>query len=130
MADQFRAEHERRAFARLTMQVPVELHQGGAVWELELIDISLTGLAVTEPDDWDADYSHPFNFIIKLPQGEPLEFYAHLIHINPGHMGFEMEHLEEDQLQRLAELMRAGLGEELVREQLEALEETRREQGF
>ena len=29
MADQFRAEHERRAFARLTMQVPVELHQGG-----------------------------------------------------------------------------------------------------
>ena len=125
MSDRFRAENERRAFTRLALQVPVELHQGGAIWELELIDISLTGVAVTEPDDWDADYSHPFNFIVKLPDDDPLEFYAHLIHINPGHMGFEMEHLEEDQLEPLTRLLVAGLGEEVIREELDALADLR-----
>ena len=57
----------------------------------------------------------------------PLEVYAHLIHIIPGHMGFEMEHLDEDQLRPLTELLSAGLGEDLIREELQALEETRRE---
>ena len=125
MSDEFRAANERRAFVRLPLKVPVELHQGGSVWELELIDISLTGLAVSEPDDWDADYSHPFNFIIRLPDSSTLEVYAHLVHLDPGHMGFEMEHLDDEQLAPLAKLLAAELGEDQIGEELAILEASR-----
>jgi hypothetical protein len=117
MSEEFRNAQERRAFTRLPLTTSVEIHQGGAMWELQLHDISLTGLAVSEPDDWDADYSHPFNFKLDLASGKSLEFYAHLVHIDPGRMGFEMEHLEGEVLETLCELMTAELGPELVNEE-------------
>ena len=104
MSQEFISAQERRAFSRLKMQVPVELHQGGSMWELELLDISLTGLAVSEPDDWDADYSHPFNFVIHLEDGNTLPFIARYRKEATGGLDETALRLIEDALAKTHEL--------------------------
>ena len=83
MGEKFITAQERRAFTRLTINAPVEVRQGESIWNLELIDLSLTGLAVTEPDELDADYSNPFFFNLVLEPNSSLEFHARIVHKLP-----------------------------------------------
>ena len=55
---------ELRQFTRVALDLPVDVHQGGSMWPQELIDISLSGVATTQPDLWDAQYNEPFTLII------------------------------------------------------------------
>ena len=121
MAENFAATQERRAFTRLALNRPIEIRQGSKLWQLQLLDISLTGLGVVGPDDWDADYSHPFNFLLKLDDGQELEFFAHVVHIDPGHIGFEMGHLEAEPLNALAAMLALELGDEIIESELALL---------
>ena len=121
MGEEFITAHERRAFTRLAINAPVEVRQGDSVWKLELIDLSLTGLAVTEPEELDADYSHPFYFNLALEQDTSLEFHAKLIHMDPGCIGFDMGHLDEEQLTPLAQLLSARLDAAVIKEELALL---------
>ena len=121
MGEDFIGAHERRAFTRLAITAPVEVRQGDSVWKLQLIDLSLTGLAVTEPDEMDADYSHPFYFNLTLEPDNTLQFHANLVHMDPGCIGFDMGHLEEEQLVPLAKLLSARLDEATIKEELALL---------
>ncbi len=117
-------DHDRRRFTRVTLDIPTEVHQGGSVWQVELIHISLNGIAVTQPEDWDADYSHPFNFILQLDDGGTFEVFAHLIHIEAGTLGFQLEHLGVEQIAPLAKLLARTLNDdELVEAELRRLDE-------
>ena len=77
------------------MNAPVEVRQGETVWNLRLIDLSLTGLAVTEPDDLDADYSDRFHFNLPLEAEPALEFDGHLINMDPGRIGFDIDEMSD-----------------------------------
>jgi hypothetical protein len=96
---------EQRRFTRVQLEAPIELHQGTASWQVQLVNISLNGIAVSQPDPWDGDYSHPFSFKIELPQGGELEVFGHLIHVAAGTLGFQLEHLEPEQMAPLAQLL-------------------------
>ncbi len=128
MKDTFRREQERRAFTRVKIRAPVEVRQGENCWQLELLNLSLTGLAVTEPEDWDPDYQQPFDFLIYLNREEPLAVRARIIYINPGYMGFEMEPLSEAQRTTLGEVLATYLGQDRIREELDFLAELEREE--
>tara|TARA_R110002072_G_scaffold78542_1_gene182043 strand:+ start:1050 stop:1430 length:381 start_codon:yes stop_codon:yes gene_type:complete len=121
MAENFAATQERRAFTRLTLDSLIEVRQGSKMWALQLLDISLTGLGVSEPEDWDADYSHPFSFMLRLAEGRELEFHAHLVHMDPGHIGFEFAHLDPEPLNELAATLAGGLGRDVVDRELAVL---------
>ena len=116
-------QNDRRRFTRISRKLRTELHQGGVMWEVELIDISLNGLAVSRPDDWDADYSHPFQFILHLKDGSTFEVYAHLIHIEPDGLGFQMEHLGEEQIAPLARLLAQTLTDDVIETELQRLDD-------
>ncbi len=113
----------RRRFTRVSSDVPTELLQGGSRWTVNLIDISLNGLAVTQPDDWDADYSHPFNFVLHLRDGSTFEAHAHLVHIESGTLGFQMEHLGPEQVGPLAQLLAEKIGSDIIEDELRTLED-------
>ncbi len=121
MGEEFVTAHERRAFTRLTMNAPVEVRQGESVWNLELIDLSLTGLAVTEPDNLEADYSNPFFFNLTLGHDSSLKFHANIVHMDPGHIGFDMGRLDEEQLRPLARLLSSRLDAAVIEEELALL---------
>ena len=116
-------DFERRRFSRASLDVHTQVHQGGVVWEAELLDVSLNGIAVTQPDDWDADYSHPFNFILRLADGSNFEVYAHLIHIEAGTLGFQLEHLGDDQLAQLTKLLAQKQEQQTLEAELKRFDE-------
>jgi hypothetical protein len=119
--------NDRRQFTRIRRQLRTELHQGGSAWEVVLVDISLNGLTVTHPGEWDADYSHPFQVILRLTDGTTFEAYAHLIHIEPDTLGFQMEHLGEEQIAPLAKLLSQAVDDEVVERELQLLDEINRQ---
>ena len=114
-------EQERRRFTRVALRVPTILHQGGVSWDVELLNISLNGFAVSQPENWDADYSHPFNIDLQL-DGGGLELFAYLIHVEQNTLEFQMEHLDADQVALLAKLLGQKLDDAVLSEELALLE--------
>jgi hypothetical protein len=124
--DNHKPASNRRQFTRIPRQLRTELHQGGSAWEVALVDISLNGLTVTHPGEWDADYSHPFQVILRLTDGTSFEVYAHLIHIEPDTLGLQMEHLSEEQIAPLARLLSQTVDDEVLEQELRQLDEINR----
>ena len=123
MGEDFITANERRAFTRLAISAPVNVTQGDSVWNLELIDLSLTGLAVTEPDDFGADYGHPFSFNLTLAPNEKLQLQGHLVHMEPGCIGFDIGQLDKAQLTPLSQLLSERIGADLIEAELNLLKD-------
>ena len=121
MADEFIAAHERRAFTRRAINAPVQVRQGNSIWQLELIDLSLTGLAVTQPEDLDADYSDPFYFNLSLEPDQAVEFQGRVVHMDPGSIGFDIGYLNEEQLTPLVDLLLDRIDATVLKEELALL---------
>jgi hypothetical protein len=105
------SEHrpERRRFTRVALDLPVEVHQGGSVWQQRLIDLSLAGAATDQPDVWDAQYNEPFSLIIHIDETNRLELYAYLQHVEAQRLGFSVQHVDRENIEPLRELLAAHI---------------------
>ena len=112
---------ERRRFTRVELALPVEVHQGGSMWQQCLIDISLTGVATDQPEQWDAQYNEPFTLIIKLEEDSTLELHAYLQHVEAGRLGFSVQHVDRENMQPLLEVLQAHMDIATLEEELAQL---------
>ena len=96
---------EQRRFTRVSLDLPVEVHQGGDVWNQRLIDISLSGIATDQPDVWDAQYNEPFTLMIQIGEGNVLELHAYLQHVEAGRLGFAVQHVDRENIEPLRALL-------------------------
>ena len=114
---------EHRGFTRATIDLPVEVHQGGSVWEQRLIDISLAGVSTDQPDLWDAQYNEPFTLIIQTADGA-LELHAYLQHVEAGRLGFAVQHVDRENIEPLRELLATHIADpSVLEEEIRALEQ-------
>ena len=60
-------------------------------------------------------------FNLVLEPNSTLEFHARIVHMDPGHIGFDMGHLEQEQLTPLVKLLAAGLDASVIKEELALL---------
>lgn len=97
--------NEQRHFTRVKLNLPVEVHQGGAMWPQRLIDISLSGVSTDQPDVWDAQYNEPFTLLIKLEDGTEIELYAYLQHVESERLGFTVQHVDRENIEPLMALL-------------------------
>ena len=102
---------EQRRFTRINVDLPVEVHQGGSVWNQRLIDLSLAGVATDQPDLWDAQYNEPFTLIILPENGDKIELHAYLQHVENGRLGFSVQHVDRENIEPLLALMQAHLAD-------------------
>jgi PilZ domain-containing protein len=100
---------EKRSFSRVTLDLPVDVKQGGSVWQQRLLDISLTGAATDQPDDWDAQYNEPFTLNIHVSDSEILELHAYLQHVENKRLGFLIQHVDRSNLNPLVQLLSASI---------------------
>jgi len=112
---------EKRRFTRVELALPVEVHQGGSLWQQRLIDISLTGVATDQPEQWDAQYNEPFTLIIKLDEGSTLELHAYLQHVEAGRLGFSVQHVDRENMAPLLEVLQAHMDIATLEEELAQL---------
>ena len=119
------SEHrpEQRRFTRVALDLPVEVHQGGSVWQQRLIDLSLAGAATDQPDVWDAQYNEPFTLLIHIDETRRLELYAYLQHVEADRLGFTVQHVDRENNAPLRDLLAAHIGDiSVLDEEMSSLE--------
>jgi hypothetical protein len=118
---------ERRIFSRIHFDAWAELRQGDRHWRAPLLDLSLKGLLVSEPQDWDrADTAQPLRAAIHLDNALAIEMTVLLRHREQGHLGFECQSIDLDSITNLRRLVELNLGDpDLLERQLGALGDQR-----
>lgn len=113
------SEHpERRRFIRIGFDAPSELRQGDHCWEVELLDLSLKGLMIKRPAQWNGDITQAFEARIKLDDREHMLMQVELRHEEPEKLGFICQSVDIDSLTHLRNLVEHNLADrtELERE--------------
>lgn len=109
---------ERRRFKRIAFNARTELCQGAHRWPVTLVDLSLKGALVRQPEAWSGDPSQPFTLDIHLDDQVRVLMEARLSHEESGQLGFACTHIDLDSVTHLKRLIELNLGDpaELDRE--------------
>ena len=110
------SEHDRRHFTRIDFDHWVEIQQGESRWRAMLLDLSLKGLLVNEPEAWEPDASRPFQISILLENNTAIEMNASLRHQEGGKVGFEINHIDIDSASFLRRFVELNLGDSNILE--------------
>nr|WP_298135928.1 PilZ domain-containing protein [uncultured Pseudomonas sp.] len=114
--------NERRRFQRITFNAPTEIVQGARSWSAELHDISLKGLLVKRPAQWNGDPDHPYQANIHLAEDACVKMEVVLTRSQGELLGFVCRHIDLDSISHLRRLVELNLGDEsLLERELAAL---------
>jgi hypothetical protein len=113
---------DRRRFQRFAFDAETALLQGQRRWPVELHDLSLKGLLVHRPADWDADPSQPFEARIRLSDDAEVRMEVEMTHAEGDLIGLVCRHIDLDSISHLRRLVELNLGDEtLLERELAAL---------
>ena len=91
-------------------------------WHAAVVDLSLKGLLVEEPEDWEVDPTQPLKAAIQLANNATIQMTVFIRHSNDGNIGFECEFIDLDSISNLRRLVELNLGDaEMLERQLGAL---------
>ena len=115
---------ERRRFQRIAFDAATEISQGERRWIAELCDISLKGLLIRRPRDWNGDPDHPFFATLTLDDETHLHMEVLLTRTRDDLLGFVCRHIDLESISHLRRLIELNLGDEnLLERELAALGE-------
>ncbi|MEX6501619.1 PilZ domain-containing protein [Pseudomonas zhanjiangensis] len=116
--------NDRRRFSRIAFDAPTAIVQGGRRWPTELHDVSLKGLLVHRPADWNGDPQQPFEAIIELADDACVRMEVVQARSQDDLLGFACQHIDLDSISHLRRLVELNLGDEaLLERELAALGE-------
>ncbi|KNH16046.1 pilus assembly protein [Pseudomonas syringae] len=109
---------DRRRFKRIAFDARTELSQGEYIWPVKLIDLSLKGLLIEQPEPWLGDREQAFSVDIHLSNDIEIKMDMELTHEDQGQLGFVCKHISLESIERLRRLIELNLGDpqELERE--------------
>ncbi|QJD59044.1 PilZ domain-containing protein [Pseudomonas sp. gcc21] len=114
---------DRRRFTRVRFDAATRLQQDDWSTSVQLVDLSLRGLLVTQPADWESSRNaEPFVATIDLGEGSQINMEVCLIHAEDALLGFRCEHIDLDSVSHLRRLLALNLGDaDLLDRELAAL---------
>lgn len=113
---------ERRRFQRIDFDAATELVQGQRHWTVKLYDLSLKGLLVRRPEQWDADATQPFEARVRLADDAEVSMEVMMTHEADELIGFVCQHIDLESISHLRRLVELNLGDEqLLERELAAL---------
>ena len=102
-----------RVFSRIFFDAPCEIRGAGQVWSSQVLDISLQGALLSEPEDFSGTQGETFDIAIQLGDGAAsIEMEAVLRHYADQCLGFECSALDLDSATHLRRLVELNLGDE------------------
>ena len=113
-----------RFFERIAFDAPTELVQGERRWPVTLLDLSLKGLLIERPEQWEFDDTQDFEAIIHLDADTRVEMQVELRHEEPSRLGFICLHIDLDSMTHLHRLVELNVADstEMMRELRELIE--------
>ena len=113
---------ERRRFHRFSFEGSVKLYSDRAMWDAELIDISLKGALTTRPAAWSSKLNSMHRIEVRLADGIKISMGASSAHNTDTQIGFRWEKIDLDSFTQLKRLIELNLGDpERLNAELSAL---------
>lgn len=114
---------ERRRFTRIPFQATAHVVSANGSWYGRLIDISLKGVLITLPQNWEGKPGE--HFLLELPLDDSaisIRMEVLVAHCNEHRVGLECAHIDLDSITHLRRLMELNVGDvELLNRELSAL---------
>ena len=116
----------RRLFNRILFDAPCEIRQGDRIWPSQVLDISLQGALLREPERFEGQHGDSFDVVIELGDGAAsIRMTVTLRHYEERRLGFECQTLDLDSATHLRRLVELNLGDEAeLHRELALLSET------
>ena len=113
---------ERRRFHRFAFEGTVRLYSGTAMWETKLVDISLKGVLIERPADWNGKVGGSYRMDLRINHSVIISMGVTTAHIMPHRLGFKWEKIDLDSFSQLKRLVELNLGDpEILNRELSAL---------
>ena len=117
-------QDDKRQFHRITFEAPVYLHWENRNWPTALIDISLNGLLIERPEDWQNDlFGEFFDIeIILEDESQTIRMKAHVAHEHEDRVGFQCDYIDLESMTTLKRLVELNSdNEDILERELERL---------
>lgn len=114
---------ERRLFSRIAFNGQVTIIGEGGRWTSKLLDISLKGVLVGQPDHWAGQLGQQFQLELLLSDGNiVIVMDVVTAHIRDERIGFCCTHIDLDSITHLRRLLELNIAdEEQINRELSAL---------
>ncbi len=110
-------DENKRHFSRIVFDAPVLVSGEKQSWETSLIDISLKGILIQKPEQWQNNIGDEFDLEICLDDSDiQINMQAHVAHEENDHVGFQCDHIDLDSIARLKQLVLLNIGDESILE--------------
>lgn len=102
--------NEKRRFSRIPFDANVLVSQDGKEWRSKMLDISLKGVLIETPDNWDAVSGERFHLdVIFADSGSLISCDISVAHIGQSHVGFEITQIDVESVAHLRRLVELNL---------------------
>ncbi|MDC8015413.1 PilZ domain-containing protein [Tahibacter soli] len=102
---------ERRRFQRFNFEGTVRLYSGTAMWETKLVDVSLKGVLIERPVDWNGKAGGGYRMDLRINNSVIISMGVTCAHIMPHRLGFRWDKIDLDSFAQLKRLVELNLGD-------------------
>ncbi|MGL5392349.1 MAG: PilZ domain-containing protein [Shewanella sp.] len=101
----------RRQFSRILFAANASLQQDNHQWQTTIIDLSLNGALVVEPEHF-GHTDHPLQLRFILPGSDiALQMTTKLVHHQHGQLGLKCHFIDVDSISHLKRIIELNLGD-------------------
>lgn len=110
-------QNDQRQFSRFAFDSSVILEKEKQLWESSLLDISLKGVLIAKPENWEKNAEGNFKLSIKLENSDiEINMDVKFAHEEKDYMGFHCEQIDLDSMTNLRRLVELNLADEALLE--------------
>ena len=105
---------ERRRFQRFHFEGTVKLYSDKAMWETKLTDISLKGVLIERPVDWNGKTGTSYRMDLRINNSVIISMGVIAAHVMPHRVGFQWQKIDLDSFAQLKRLVELNLGDPAI----------------
>jgi hypothetical protein len=105
------ANANRRRFQRFHFEGTVKLYSDKAMWESKLVDVSLKGVLIEHPNDWNGKVGSRYRMDLRINNSVIISMGVTAAHIMPHRIGFQWQKIDLDSFAELKRLVELNLGD-------------------
>jgi len=105
---------ERRRFQRFHFEGTVKLYSDKAMWETKLTDVSLKGVLIERPVDWNGKTGTSYRMDLRINNSVIISMGVITAHVMPHRVGFQWQKIDLDSFAQLKRLVELNLGDPAI----------------
>lgn len=111
-----------RNFTRVEFDAEAKLYSADAMWDTQILDISLKGALCSRPTAWDGKPGKNYRLELRLPGGTRISMNVTAANADDGHIGLQWSKIDFDSFTHLKRLIELNIADpDLLNRELSAL---------